>query len=713
VIDQLHTSDPAPGNNAGQGQDSTDTSLGVADVKVTTVAVAAPASAPVNTTFPVTVSTTVHNNGPFFPVNVDITQTINLPADCFTPVTTIVFQDASLGPSIAAQLPDVTFYVACANHSFHNITASGTIVIDDPLAGDPNPGNNTQTSAASTTAITRTADFKVSGVILGTPASGNTGVPFNVTVDAALHNNGPDSGPVDATVMLTMPADCATPVNPKAALVTLAPSVATPMPTQTFVVTCTTESFHNFEATVTLAPPLHVIDPSPGSNSAAGGPVTVPVIGLSDLKLAAVVASGPPSASPAVPFNVSSTVTVHNNGPFGPTNADVTVTLSLPADCTTPDPNPQLFTNVSLPVSTAASFVATWSVTCTDKSSHSFATNASVAANQAHLDDPTPGNNAAASAAAIVAVIAAADGKITGATVVSPPAFIASNTNVPITIRTVIHNNGPFGPAMFNLTRSMTPVAGCTVTPPAASSHSLAASTPITVDAIWIVNCVPGTYSFNFANVLTIDDLHVADPAPGNDTGVAAATISADTDGDGIPDPIEVGCGSDPLNGASIPERIDGIYAAADDDLDAAIDEALPAGATAFDCDRDGYKGTVENHVYSPNTQGDQDPCGSNVIPPTVPATAIGWPTDLQGGGVPDSTNKVNVLDIVSFLAPIRYLNTNVGTQSGDLRWDLVPGAGIFPLSINVEDIVNLVVVAPPMLGGVRAFNGPSCPFPP
>jgi hypothetical protein len=96
-----------------------------------------------------------------------------------------------------------------------------------------------------------------------------------------------------------------------------------------------------------------------------------------------------------------------------------------------------------------------------------------------------------------------------------------------------------------------------------------------------------------------------------------------------------------------------------------------------------------------------------------VPPTAIGWPADLQGGGIPDSTNLVNILDITSFLAPIRYLNTNVGSNPGDRRWDLVPGAGVFPASINVEDLVNLIIVSPPMIGGVRAFNGPSCPFPP
>ena len=712
-IDQLHTTDPNLANNSGQAQDTTDTSLGVADVKVTSVTVASPTSSPVNTNFPVTVSTTVHNNGPFFPVNADITLTLNLPADCFTPVTTIVFQDASLGPSLAAQLPDLTFFVACINHSFHNITATATISIDDPLAGDPNPGNNVLTSTAATTAIISTVDFKAIGVTLGTPLGANAGIPFNVTVDSILHNNGPDSGPADVAVSLLLPADCTTPVNPLLLSINLPVSVATPIPTQTFPVTCTGESFHDFSATVAVAAPLHIVDTNALNDSGASTVGTVAVVGLSDLKIPAVSASGPPSASVGVPFNVSSTTTVHNNGPFGPTNGDATVTLSLPADCSTPDPNPQVFTNVSLPVSTNASSVANWNVTCTDKSAHSFTANASVAVNQNHVDDPTPGNNAATWAPAVVAVTAAADGKIISATVESPPMFIASNTNVPITVRTVIHNNGPFGPATFALSRSIAPMAGCTVTPPATSNHSLAISTPVTVDAIWTINCLPGTHTFNFSNTLAVNDVHVADPTAGNNLGVASVTISVDTDGDGIADDVEIACGSNPLNGSSIPERIDGVYAGADDDLDTAIDEALPAGATNFDCDRDGYSGSAENHVYNPNTLGDQDPCGSNTVPPTVPATPIGWPADLQGGGIPDSTNNVNVLDLTSFLAPVAYLNSNVGSNPGDRRWDLVPGAGFFAFTINVEDLINLIIVAPPMIGGVRAFNGPSCPFPP
>jgi hypothetical protein len=389
---------------------------------------------------------------------------------------------------------------------------------------------------------------------------------------------------------------------------------------------------------------------------------------------------------------------------------DVTTLLSLPGDCTTGDPNPQVAQDLSLNVSTATPINSIWSVTCTAQSTHSFTASSSVTVDQLHVEDPAAGNDSLASSAALIPVFATADGKITSAIVLSPPTSIASNVNVNITIRKVLHNNGPFGSAAFSLTRSITPPAGCTVTVPAPTSHNLAMSTPATVDEVWTVNCNPGSYTFNFFNTLSPSTLHVLDPNAANNSALTPLSVIVDTDGDGIPDNVEVGCGSNPNNGLSIPERIDGVYAGVDDDLDVQIDEALPAGSVSFDCDRDGYIGSTENHLYSPNTQGNQDPCGTNVIPPTVPATAVGWPADTNGNG--GSAGLVNLLDLTSFLAPIRYLGTNVGAHPGDRRWDLVPGAGVLTTDINLVDLTNLLVVKPPMLGGPRAFGGPACPFP-
>ena len=61
----------------------------------------------------------------------------------------------------------------------------------------------------------------------------------------------------------------------------------------------------------------------------------------------------------------------------------------------------------------------------------------------------------------------------------------------------------------------------------------------------------------------------------------------------GVPDSVESACGSDPANAEFVPERVDGAFAGLDDDGDLQIDEALPPGSEAYDCDGDGYMGST------------------------------------------------------------------------------------------------------------------------
>jgi hypothetical protein len=231
----------------------------------------------------------------------------------------------------------------------------------------------------------------------------------------------------------------------------------------------------------------------------------------------------------------------------------------------------------------------------------------------------------------------------------------------------------------------------------------------------------PGVYTWSAIYVsLGLEHVHLASrnvvigtpaPVPTATPGPSATpspTPPADLDGDGIPNDVEQACGSLGNNVSSLPERVDGVFAAADDDADTQVDEPLPAGAAAYDCDRDGFKGTAENHVYAPSVRGDQDPCGTNANPPTSPPSPIGWPADLKAGVF--TANRVTIEDLATFVAPVRYLGTNVGTHVGDVRWDLSPGKGALGQDINVQDIATLLVSAPML--GTRALNGPPCPWP-
>ena len=203
-------------------------------------------------------------------------------------------------------------------------------------------------------------------------------------------------------------------------------------------------------------------------------------------------------------------------------------------------------------------------------------------------------------------------------------------------------------------------------------------------------------------------------PSPVPTSTPAPCNENADFDCDGVYTAAETPCGSDPLDGTRRPERLDGVFQGRDDDGDNMVDEWLPSGAESYDCDGDGFTGTVESHLYGPNLQGDQDPCGTNNSPPTFPASAAGWPADLKGGGAPSTSNRLNIVDVATFIVPVRYINTNVGSRPGDVRWDLVPGSSVGN-DINVADMAALVSGAggfPPMLGGERAFNS-NCPWPP
>ena len=199
----------------------------------------------------------------------------------------------------------------------------------------------------------------------------------------------------------------------------------------------------------------------------------------------------------------------------------------------------------------------------------------------------------------------------------------------------------------------------------------------------------------------------VCDPDDDNDG--LMDLIDPDDDNDKVADADEMPCGgTSPSN--LRPERIDGVFSGADDDGDTMIDEALPGGGANFDCDGDGFKGTAEAHVYFPSTVADQDPCGSGVIPPTVPPLPLGWAPDLIGGAF--SGNRVNTQDLATYLGPVRYYNTDVGTNMGDRRWDILPGSGVLTFDINIQDLATIVAFSPPMLG-VKAFNGPMCAWPP
>jgi len=166
-----------------------------------------------------------------------------------------------------------------------------------------------------------------------------------------------------------------------------------------------------------------------------------------------------------------------------------------------------------------------------------------------------------------------------------------------------------------------------------------------------------------------------------SDDTIHLLTLTGDTDGDG-----RAG-GTDNCPAAYNPSQ-------ANADLDS-LGDACDTG----DADGDGYRDLDEAQVIG---VGAGDPCGAN-----------GWPSELLS--TPPSTNKLDVQDIISFVAPLRRLDTKPGDAGFRQRWDLSPGAGTFASILNIQDataLLNGPSGLPPMFSGSRAF-GKVCPFPP
>ncbi|HET9476216.1 MAG TPA: thrombospondin type 3 repeat-containing protein, partial [Dehalococcoidia bacterium] len=127
-------------------------------------------------------------------------------------------------------------------------------------------------------------------------------------------------------------------------------------------------------------------------------------------------------------------------------------------------------------------------------------------------------------------------------------------------------------------------------------------------------------------------------------------------------------------------------------------------GCIGIDTDGDGWTDEVEMWVGT-------DSLGRCEVGP-VPSTSTDWPSDLVSGGIPDSTDRVNVTDLTAFLVPIRRLNINPGHPNFNPRYDLVPGPGMFAAWININDLTVIIAGAsgnPSMFSGVKAFGGPTC----
>ncbi len=531
AVDQIHVTDPSSGNNANTGGATTSITA-LSDLKMTSASATAPSSIAINTPFTVTGSATIHNNGPYGPTNADTSLTLSLPVDCTTTSTNpVVVQDTSLSISSPVTVPasPASWSVSCSSPSNHQFTVNGCTSIDQAHVSDPNTCSNSASANAFTT-VTAATDLKVTGVSAIAPGSVSINTPFTVTGSATIHNNGPyTSVTANTTLTLTLPPDCSTtssnPVSVQNTSLSTSVAVTVPASPVSWSVTCSSPSTHGFTVTASVAGnATHVVDTN-AANDSGSGSANTNVLATSDVKVTGVSVSAPGSANTGTPFNVSVTATLHNNGTYGPVNADATLGLSLPPDCSNSPTGSQSAAGQSLAQSTAALVTKTWSVTCTEPSSHQFGGSGSVAINQLHVSDSNSGNNSGTGNGS-TNVLATADVKVSGVSVSAPG---SANTGAPfnVTVTATLHNNGPYTPVTADATLDLTVPTDCAKSPTgsqSASGQSLAQSAAAPVTKTWSVTCSdPSNHSFDGSGSVAINQLHVSDPNGTNNSGQGSA----------------------------------------------------------------------------------------------------------------------------------------------------------------------------------------------
>jgi hypothetical protein len=543
AVTTVHVNDPNGANNSASTQlDVTVVAPQVnADVKITGQSLVTPptqmnASQDTN----VTLSKTLHNNGPDGPVDVSITTSAVAPADCTATAAPTNPTSATLPVSVA-QVVDEVWTLHCTDPSSHDFTFNNSIALTTPGATDPVPGNNSSSTPLSINVIA-SADAKINSQALVSPPTELTqGVDTQVTLRKNLHNNGP-FGPANVAITpsAVAPTGCTatpSPTNPTSAGL---PTSVTQTVDEVWTLNCTETGAKSFTFNDAIAvTDTHVVDPAPANNSASTQlDVTVVPAGVSaDVKIVSQEILTPPTQMD-VSANTDVTLrkTLHNNGPDGPVDVSISAFVTAPADCTvTPaGTNP---TSATLPVSTTTLVDETWTLHCTNPSTHDFTFVNSISPTTPGATDPIPGNNSA-STDLFINVIASADVKIVTQEIVSPPTEITQGVDTDITLSKTLHNNGPADPVDVGIGGATTSPAGCTATPAPGNptAETLPVSVATVVDEVWTLNCTElGAKSFAFNNDIAITTVHVTDPNGANnsastqlDVTVVAAGVSAD-----------------------------------------------------------------------------------------------------------------------------------------------------------------------------------------
>ena len=218
-VDDAHDNCPNtfnPDQADADGDGIGDACESVADVKLTQV-VAGPAALQVSEDGAVTVTKTLHNNGPFGPVIVLVPPSATAPVGC-----TATFVSGAGGANLPVSVPVVVVHlytIHCTDPSEHIFSFNNNATINALHVVDPDTTNNSASSTL-TVIVTANADIKITSFTCN--QTGTT----TITCDKVLHNNGTITVDVnvDLSAISSAPAQCDVTPASKSTTVTLPPT---------------------------------------------------------------------------------------------------------------------------------------------------------------------------------------------------------------------------------------------------------------------------------------------------------------------------------------------------------------------------------------------------------------------------------------------------------------------------------------------------------
>ena len=251
-----------------------------------------------------------------------------------------------------------------------------------------------------------------------------------------------------------------------------------------------------------------------------------------DLQKVSMVVNSPATATGGSNFTVTGISTIKNNGPATANYTDTT-TLVLPPGCTTSSANPQTQSG-TLTSGQQTSWTASWIVSCTNPSNHTFtANNTLTLTGPLHHKDPNPGNNTG-TGTDTTAITTTVDAAVTGSCA-ADTASANAGQSFNVSCSGMIQLAGTSG---ATISLNITGPADCTFA--ATGTNVLAGSQPLPAGNYplaagpYAVSCSSSS-NHVFAYTITLTPtypLHVSEGNPGNETvnGNFSLSIIANAD---------------------------------------------------------------------------------------------------------------------------------------------------------------------------------------